>query len=108
MHFKYSPSKSHYCGKEQAKFSRVVFLNLKQKEIDFFFFWSCHTAYGILVPHPGIEPMPPALEAQSLNHQTSREVPKRDNLSFVHSIILIKNEKGKWILWKATHENINL
>ena len=33
------------------------------------------TACGILVPRPGIEPMPPAVEAQSLNHWTTREVP---------------------------------
>ena len=32
-------------------------------------------ACGILVPQLGIELMPPAVEAQSLNHQTSREVP---------------------------------
>ena len=31
-------------------------------------------ACGILVPQPGIKPMPPALEAQSLNHWTTREV----------------------------------
>ena len=30
----------------------------------------------MLVPQPGIEPMPPALEAWSLNHWSSREVPK--------------------------------
>ena len=40
-----------------------------------FFFWPCCTAYGILIPRPGIEPMPPALEAWSLNHWTTREVP---------------------------------
>ena len=34
----------------------------------FFFFWLCHVACGILVPQPGIEPMPPAVEEQSLNH----------------------------------------
>ena len=34
-----------------------------------------HTACGILVPYPGIEPMPPALEARSLNHWTTGEVP---------------------------------
>ena len=33
------------------------------------------TACGILVPQPRIEPMPPAVEAQSLNHWTAREVP---------------------------------
>ena len=32
-----------------------------------FFFWPHHTACGILVPRPGIEPAPPALEAWSLN-----------------------------------------
>ena len=31
-------------------------------------------ACGILVPRPGIEPVPPAVEAQSLNHWTAREV----------------------------------
>ena len=28
----------------------------------FFFLWLCCTAYGILVPQPGIKPMPPAEE----------------------------------------------
>ena len=32
-------------------------------------------AYRILAPGPGIKPMPPAVEAQSHNHWTSREVP---------------------------------
>ena len=32
-------------------------------------------ACGILVPWPGIKPVPPAMEAQSLNHWTDREVP---------------------------------
>ena len=34
-----------------------------------------HVACGILVPRPGIEPRPPAVEAWSLNHWTAREVP---------------------------------
>ena len=34
-----------------------------------------HEACGILAPGPGIKPVPPALEVQSLNHWTSREVP---------------------------------
>ena len=41
----------------------------------FFFFWPCRAACGILVPGPGIEPMPPAVEAQSPNHWEAREVP---------------------------------
>ena len=32
-------------------------------------------ACGILVPQPGIEPVSPAVEAQSLNHWSTREVP---------------------------------
>ena len=39
-----------------------------------FFFQLRHRACGILVPQPGIEPAPPAVEAQSLNHWTAREV----------------------------------
>ena len=41
----------------------------------FFFFLLCHRACRILVPQPGIKPMPSAVEAQSLNHWTIREVP---------------------------------
>ena len=40
-----------------------------------FFFWPHHAACEILAPQPGIEPEPPALEVQSLNHWTTREVP---------------------------------
>ena len=38
-------------------------------------FWSHHAACGILVPQPGVEPVPLALGARSLKHWTSREVP---------------------------------
>ena len=38
----------------------------------FFIFWPCYTACGILFPQPEI----PALELWSLNHWTTREVPK--------------------------------
>ena len=34
-----------------------------------------YLACGILVPQPWIKPMPPTLEAQSLNHWTTWEVP---------------------------------
>ena len=40
-----------------------------------FFFFGCTIGYRILVPWPGIEPMPPALEAENLNHWTTREAP---------------------------------
>ena len=38
--------------------------------------WLRHVACGILVPQPGIKPTPPAVEARSLNHRTTREVPR--------------------------------
>ena len=40
----------------------------------YLFFWSCCVACGILVPQPGIKPVPPALEAQSVNHWTTKGV----------------------------------
>ena len=41
----------------------------------FFLIYAHHEACGILVPQPGVEPMPPAVEAWSLSHWTTREVP---------------------------------
>ena len=38
------------------------------------FLWPCCVTCGILVPWPGIEPVPPAVEAQSLNYLTTREI----------------------------------
>ena len=35
---------------------------------------ACCIVCGILVPQPGTEPTPPALETQTLNHWTAREV----------------------------------
>ena len=49
--------------------------NVKTNYYYYFFFQLCHAAYGILVPQPGIEPMPSALGAQILNYWTIREVP---------------------------------
>ena len=39
-------------------------------------------ACGILVPQPGIEPAPPAVEARRPNHWTTREVPKESCLKY--------------------------
>ena len=41
----------------------------------FFFIWLHRVACGILVPRPGIEPVPPAVEERSVNHWTPREAP---------------------------------
>lgn len=40
----------------------------------FNFFGPCCTTYGILVPHQGIEPIPPGVKAWSPHHWTTREV----------------------------------
>ena len=40
----------------------------------FFFFFATLHQCGILVPHGGIEPVPPVLKVQHLNHWTTREV----------------------------------
>ena len=48
--------------------SRILGLSL-------FFFWPRSPACGILVPWPGIKPVPPAVEAQSPNQWTASEVP---------------------------------
>ena len=42
--------------------------------VAYLFFWLPHEACGILVSWPGIKPVPPALEAQSLNHWTIRDI----------------------------------
>ena len=40
------------------------------------FFWLHHAVCRILVLSPEIQPTPPAVEVLSLNHLTSREVPR--------------------------------
>jgi len=52
-------------------------------------------AFGILVSWPGMEPMPPALEMQSLNHWTAREVPP---MIFFMVIILNIYTVDPWIM----------
>ena len=40
-----------------------------------FTFRLLHAACGILVPQPGIKPMPPAVKARSLNHKDQQGSP---------------------------------
>ena len=42
--------------------------------LNFIYFWPHCAARRILVPWPGIKPVPPAVEAQSPNHCSTREV----------------------------------
>ena len=44
----------------------------RQTILFFFFFCPCLTTCWILVPQPGIKPMPPTVEMQGLNHWTTR------------------------------------
>ena len=60
-------------------------------------FWPCHTACGFLVPRPGIQPILLVLEAQSLNHWTTEDVPWRPsfknflqlNYKSIYNIVLM-------------------
>ena len=52
-----------------ASFSLFIYIYL-------FIYWLHCTAYGILIPQPGIEPVSPTVEAWSPNHWTAREVPR--------------------------------
>ena len=53
--------------------------------------WPCHVACGILVLQPGIEPKPLAVEAQSLNHWTSKDFPRSYFLLVVLLVLLFKS-----------------
>ena len=57
-----------YC--EETAATQCDYMKLR---VSFFFFFG-YAACGILVPPPGFEPAPAALEAQHLNHWTAREV----------------------------------
>ena len=59
------------------------------------FIFGC-VACGVLVPQPGIEPVPPALEAWSLSHWTSGEIPHFKLLSLF-----------LWNTWAGTISNKN-
>ena len=41
----------------------------------YIYIWLDHATWWILVPQPGIKPMPPSMEVWSLNHWTTKEVP---------------------------------
>ena len=70
--------RGHECTRKRACFFRR---NL------FIYFWPHCTACRTLVPRPGIEPTPPAVEVQGLNHWTAREVPQEE--------IFLKGDSGQ-------------
>ena len=70
----------HGVTKSDFPFHQVLLFTTDFILILFFkkIFGPCFSACGILVPLPGIELSPPAVEARSLNHWTVREVPVTD------------------------------
>ena len=73
-----SPTTCHGVGDRVCRHQRTVLsMGLFHLWLYFFnllSFWLHHVAHGIFVPRPGIEPVPLAVEIQSLNHWTVREV----------------------------------
>ena len=67
--------RAHTSGQNEslASVCFLIFLKRAWKQA-LFFFWPCPMACGILVPPPRIEHTPFAVETQSLNHWTAREV----------------------------------
>ena len=83
-----------------------IWFNIHILNLFSFIFWLCSAAWGILVPWPGIKPIAPAVEAWSLNHWTTREVPKGTSLESGLNILktrctliqikLLVTTKGAW------------
>ena len=82
-------------------------------------FWLCYAACGILVPRAGTEPVPPAVEAWSLNHWTTREAPgeglcirelSKTILKLAGGILLLTTERmithSYWWMKRASPTNL--
>ena len=54
-----------------------------------YLFWLHRVAFRILIPQPGIEPVPPAVEGRRLNHWTPREVPRLTFYLFIYSLLCV-------------------
>ena len=63
-------------------------------------FWPHQVAGGILVPKPGMEPMPSALGTQSLKHWTAREVLVDGTIEF--------GEESQEEVWKVCEFHVHL
>ena len=64
----------HLCSPPRSQSCSMV-CRCCLKIIIILIYFNIFLACGILVPWPGIEPMPPALAAWSLNHWSTREFP---------------------------------
>ena len=73
---------SYQCFHRQVQGSEQVFSVTAIAIYLYNFIFCLHwAAFGILVPWPGIRPVPPAVEARILNQWTTREVPKLEFLT---------------------------
>ena len=96
---------SHYVQRPFIPISISSFLTFPI----FFFFRLYHLACRILVPGPGIEPVPPAVETWSLKHWTTRAFPIlvffffsiRLLAFFWASLVvqMVKNPPAMWETW---------
>ena len=90
----------------QILFSRVKFIFLvnvhcvkpdsRQPGFLFFFFFGC-MACGMLVPLPGMEPMPSAVKAQSPTHWTARGFPARFYESYIYILPMTADWFVHWL-----------
>ena len=86
----------------------VIVLEVAESDITelyFFFFFLPHVilvlACGILVPWPGIRPMPHVLQVHSLNHWTTRQVPW-----FIIPLKFSRRVDFKWFY--QTHKTVTM
>lgn len=73
----------------------------------FLFFWPFCTAHRILVPQPGVEPVPPVVKAWILNHWTAMEVLIL-LLYFIYAIILSANNNFQSIYLSGLKFNASI
>ena len=93
-------------GKEQWSLNLPIGAKLTANQRYLFiylFTWPHHEECRILVPWPGIEPLPPVLEAQSLNHWTTKEVPRTSILDYTQ--LRNKHLMCKSLTWCNYHSS---
>ena len=74
VHFTLDSQSSNSVLSSQMFCKRSLLFVYVSMQCFFFFLKPCHKACGILVPPPGIKPVPRAVESQSLSPWTAREV----------------------------------
>ena len=70
-----------------------------------FVYWLCCTACGVLVPWPGIEPVPHAVEAWSPDHWATSELPRLCMLKCIIWLFLAHVYTHKIITTEIDHEH---